>query len=319
MAKPLRWRDLKIGMLSFTAVLAAALGVLIFGRVGTLHGKTFYVYVTTSGARGVIRGTEVWLDGQKVGLVRDVAFQPPSVDSTNRVVMKLRVLQSAQSHIRLDSRVQVRAGTAVIGDRVVYMSSGTARARQVADGDTVHSSDQVDYESVSADAAAATKEFPAIIDNVKLLSAQLESVDGTLGAFGLEGTGAGISHVHSRVSQLMERLSSSNGTVSLGLTNRDLLLARARRALAQTDSIRALLNSNEHSLGRFRRDSTLSSHVTKLKATLDSLQRLAGSPNGTIGRLRADSAITENIQRARAALDSLIADMKKHPLRYTPF
>jgi hypothetical protein len=320
MAKTLRWQDLKIGLLSTAAVIAAALGVLIFGRVGTLHGSTFQIYVSTKAARGVIRGTEVWLDGQKVGLVRDVGFQSPTVDPNNRIVMKLKVLKSAQSHVRLDTRVQVRAGGSLIGDQVVYMNSGTARMRQVADGDTIHSSDQTDFESLSGEAAVATKEFPAIIENVKLLSAQLRSVNGTLGALGAEGTGDGIQRVHARASQLMDRLSSSSsGTVGLALSNRDLMLARARRALSQTDSIRALLGSSENSLGRFRRDSTLLGHVTRLKATLDSLQRLAASPNGTIGRFRADSAIMMNIQRDRAALDSLIADIKKHPLRYTPF
>jgi len=321
MARTLRWQDLKIGLLSTAGVIAAALGVLIFGRVGTLHGKTFQIYVTTKAARGVIRGTEVWLDGQKVGLVRDVAFQPPTVEPSNRIVMKLRILKSAEQHVRLDTRVQVRSGSSVIGDQVVFMSSGTARMRQVADGDTIHSSDaQVDYESLSGEAAEATKEFPAIIENVKLLSAQLRSVNGTLGALGVEGTGGAMQRVRARASRVLDRLSSSStGTVGLALTNRELMLARARRALSQTDSIRALLGSNEHSLGRFRRDSTLLGHVTSVRAALDSLQRLAASPNGTIGRFRADSAIILNIQRDRAALDSLITDMKKHPLRYTPF
>jgi ABC-type transporter Mla subunit MlaD len=321
MARTLRWQDLKIGLLSTAGVIAAALGVLNFGRVGTLHGKTFQIYVTTKAARGVIRGTEVWLDGQKVGLVRDVAFQPPTVEPSNRIVMKLRILKSAEQHVRLDTRVQVRSGSSVIGDQVVFMSSGTARMRQVADGDTIHSSDaQVDYESLSGDAAEATKDFPAIIENVKLLSAQLRSVNGTLGALGVEGTGGAMQRVRARASRVLDRLSSSStGTVGLALTNRELMLARARRALSQTDSIRALLGSNEHSLGRFRRDSTLLGHVTSVRAALDSLQRLAASPNGTIGRFRADSAIILNIQRDRAALDSLITDMKKHPLRYTPF
>jgi phospholipid/cholesterol/gamma-HCH transport system substrate-binding protein len=320
MAKTVQWQDLKIGILSTLGIIAAALGVLIFGRVGTLHGSTFDIYVTTKAARGVIRGTEVWLDGQKVGLVRDVGFQPPSVDLNNRIVMKLRVLKSAEEHVRLDTRVQVRSGGSLIGDQVVYMSSGTARMRQVANGDTIHSNDQVDFESLGGQAAEATKEFPAIIENVKVLSSQLRSVNSTLGALGAEGTGGAMQHVRARASSLMDRLSSSStGSVSLALTNRELMLNRARRALAQTDSIRALVDSKNNSLGRFRRDSTLLGHVTSLRAVLDSLQRLAADPNGTIGRFRADSAIMMNIQRDRAALDSLIADMKKHPLRYTPF
>src|SRR4051812_19880966 len=167
MAKALHWNDLKIGIICVAAVLLVAIGVLTFGRVGTLHGSTFDIYVTIKAARGVIRGTEVWLDGQKVGLVRDVGFQPPTVEPNNRVVMTLRVLKSAQSHVRLDTRIQVRSGSSVIGDQVVFMSSGTARMRQAADGDTIRSREQLDYESLSGDAAVATKEFPAIIENVK--------------------------------------------------------------------------------------------------------------------------------------------------------
>src|SRR4051812_19014751 len=114
MAKPLHWNDLKIGLIAVTAVVLAAIGVLTFGRVGTLHGKTFEVYVTTDAARGVIRGTEVWLDGQRVGLVRDIAFQPPSVSTRERLVITLRILESSREHLRLDSRVEIRAGSSVI-------------------------------------------------------------------------------------------------------------------------------------------------------------------------------------------------------------
>jgi hypothetical protein len=319
MSKHIQWKDLKIGMLAFVALIAMAVGVLTFGRVGTLHGKTFRVYVTSDAARGVIRGTEVWLDGQKVGLVKNVSFQPPTTSPKDRIVIALNVLESSHQHVRKDSQIQIRAGGSVIGDQVVYINSGTARMQQVADGDTIHSTDQVDYEGTSAEAAQATKEFPGIIENVKLLSAQLKSVNGTLGALGVDGGGPEMQRVRARASRLMTRLSEGDGTVPMMVSHRDLLMARARRAMAQTDSIRALLASNDHSLGRFRRDTTIKAEVTRLRAELADLQREAVNPNGTIGRLRSDSAIVMAIHHDLAALDSLIADMKKHPLRYNPF
>lgn len=319
MSKPTRWQDLKIGILSTLGVVVVALGVLIFGRVGTLHGKTFTLYVTTGEARGVIRGTEVWLDGQKVGLVRGIGFQPPSTVPRDRLVITLKVLSSAKEHIRLDTRVQVRAGTSVIGDQVVYLSSGTAKMREVAAGDTIHATRQVDFESESSRAAEASKEFPEIIDNVKLLTAQLKSVNSTLGALGVDQGDSRIEQVKLRASRLMTRLSSGDGTIPMAMSNSDLLTARAKRTMAQVDSIRALVGSGDHSLGRFRRDSTLVGSVTRVRNELSALQQQALSPNGSIGRFRTDSAIVMNIHRDLVALDSLIADMKKHPLRYNPF
>lgn len=319
MAKPLLWNDLKIGILSVTAILAAAFGVLIFGRVGTLHGKTFTLYISTDGARGVIRGTEVWLDGRKVGLVRGIDFRPASVSAKDRLVLTLKVLRSVQDHVRMDTKVQIRSGTTVIGDQVVYMSSGTAKMRQVAEGDTIRSSaGQADYENASAQMAEAGTELPLIMANVKVLGAQLRSVDGTLGALGVEGS-ADVRSARARAGRLLARFSESDGTVGLFLDNSELLAARAKRAMAQTDSIRALLASNEHSLGRFRRDSTIVTTISALRAELADLQRKAMSPDGSVGRFRTDSTLVYNLHRGVAALDSLVADMKRHPLRYNPF
>ena len=320
MAKSLRWKDLRIGLLSSAGVIVAALAVLIFGRVGTLHGKTFELYVATSGARGVIRGTEVWLDGQKVGLVRGIGFASLSVPPRNRLVLSLQVLESAKSHIRLDTRVQVRSGTTLIGDQVVFMSGGTAKVRAVAEGDTIHSIQQVDFEGVGAELANAGKELPLIAANVKVIGAQLRTVQGTLGALGVDDRASEeMKLVRAKASRLMSRFSESDGSIGLFLDNSDLLQARATRALAQVDSIRSLLASNQHSLGRFRRDSTIAPAITKLRGEIADIRRRAASPDGSLGRFRSDTAIARALHRDLAALDSLMADMKKHPLRYNPF
>jgi phospholipid/cholesterol/gamma-HCH transport system substrate-binding protein len=319
MAHHTRWTDLSIGMFSALAIVAAALGILLFGRVGRLHGKTFTLYVTTDAARGVIRGTEVWLDGQKVGLVRDVQFRSPAVPPSERVVMRLAVLDDVRDYLRHDSDVQVRAGGTIIGDQVVYISSGHVTSPAIAANDTIHSVPQNDFESISSDAALASREFPAIVANVKLLGAQLHSAQGTLGAFGLDNGQAQLRRLRANTDRVLAQLSTGGGTVALARNNADELTARARQVLAGADSIRTLLGSNEHSLGRFRRDSTIMRDITDMRAQMDTIQRLAESPDGTIGRMRADTVITRNLHLGMAALDSLFADIKKHPLRYLVF
>jgi phospholipid/cholesterol/gamma-HCH transport system substrate-binding protein len=314
-----RWIDLKLGAIAGIAVVATAVLILIFGRVGTLHGKKFTLYVTTGAARGVIRGTQVWLDGQWVGTVKSVDFQPPAVAASDRLILTLSMLESARPHIRMDTRVQVRAGGSIISDQVVYMSSGTARMRAVGDRDTIRARDQPDFEAVSSDAALASQQFPAIIENVKLLGAQLRSAEGTIGALGLDAGRPEMRRVRARAGGIMSRLSSGRGTIPMALSNGDLLRARAARAMAQADSIRALVSSNRHTLGRFRRDSMLVQSVSAVRNELQRLATQAASPDGTIGRIRTDSALTAGVHRDLASLDSLIADIKKHPLRYIAF
>ena len=322
-SRRLRWRNLALGVASAVVVLAVAILILVYGRVGTLRGKTFQIYVTTDAARGVIRGTDVWLDGQKVGLVKNVDFRPASTSSKERLVLSLEIVDVARSHVRADSRVDIRAGGTLIGNQVVYISSGTAKNAVIAEGDTLHSRGQKDLESATSSAAIASREFPAIMANVKLLAAELQSAQGTIGAvMGMKGDakfGAKFGAIEARTERLMGRLSSSSGTISLALSDSAALRARIQTAMARADSIRELLASDSHSLGRFRRDSTLMRDMADIRLELGRVRSLLDDPNGTIGRFRTDSALVRAVHRDFAAFDSLFADLKKHPLRYIAF
>jgi phospholipid/cholesterol/gamma-HCH transport system substrate-binding protein len=305
MARNSRWQELRIGLILATVVIVGAVFILVFGRVGVMHGKKITVFATTDAARGVIRGTEVWLDGQKVGTVKGITFRPPSAPPSERLVLVLEVLASAQTRIRQDTRIQIRGGT--------------AKARGIADGDTIHAGEQTDLESMASDASLASRELPAIMSNVKLLVAQLHTAEGTLGAFGVDRGGPQMERVRAKTSNLMNRLGGTRGTIGRGFEGSDALRAQAQQTIARADSIRALVTSNEHSLGRFRRDSTLMREVGRIRDELRDIERRAESPMGTIGRMRSDSAIARNVHRDLVAFDSLFLDLKKHPLRYIAF
>ncbi|HEX3866430.1 MAG TPA: MlaD family protein [Gemmatimonadaceae bacterium] len=322
MDRSLRWNKLVSGLIAVACIGVVAVLILVFGRAGALHGRKFTVFVTTDAARGVIKGTEVWLDGQKIGLVSNVSFRPPSVRPDERIVMTLSILSRARSHIRKDTHIQVRSGLTVLGDQVIALSSGTPARPELRDGDTVRAGVQSDLEGITSDASMAAHEFPGIMENVKLLAAQMRTARGTLAALGVDDWTPTLRSVRARADRAMAFIGDTTGTVGLALRSSDSqspIRVRASRAMAQVDSIRALLSSNQHSLGRFRRDSTLRTEVGRLRGELAATQRLMDSPTGTVGRFRADSALTRSMSRDRAELDSLFVDMKSHPIRYIAF
>src|SRR5437660_4069768 len=167
------WRELVIGLVGIAALVAGALAVLLFMRVGQLHGDTFRLYALTGEARGVIRGSEVWLAGQKVGVVKDIAFMAPTSSASSRILIVMDVLSSARQGIRRNSTAQVRAGGTPIGAPVVYVTIGTNTAPVVSAGDTIRTLPQSDLETMSSQFAIASREFPAILGNIKLLNQQL--------------------------------------------------------------------------------------------------------------------------------------------------
>lgn len=319
MAKRLHWKQLAIGLTSAAVVAAAALLILVFGRVGVLHGHKFTLFATASEVRGVIRGTDVWLDGQKVGMVTGVSFLPPMVSPKERLVMRLSLITAIREQIRHDTRIQIRSGGTILGDEVVYLEGGTAASPGVIDHDTIHGGEQPDLETGVSDATLVAQEFPAIMGNVKLITAQLQSVSGTIGAFGFDQHGPDIKSAFTRTKGIMSRMSGSRGTVGMTMNGRNEVIARAKQSMTRVDSIKALLTSDKSALGRFRRDSTLILEIGRVRRDLADVQRLADSPQGTIGRFRTDSALTRALHRDLIAMDSLFADLKKHPLRYIAF
>jgi hypothetical protein len=317
MSRATTWRDLRLGVAAFVLVVAAGLGVLWWGRVGALHGATARLYAATPHGRGILPGSEVWLDGVKVGLVRDVGFRPPSADTTTRVLLTLDVLADALPRVAREAPVEIRAGGSFVGSPIVAIDSRTADQPVARAGDTLVSRRSRELDQARADLTAATAEVPVIIDNLRVLAAQLRSARSTLGALGVEGTDR-IAETGGAAAALLQTVRTGSGTVGLML-RRGQPAAQLRHAAALADSVRQLLDGPGTTLGRLRRDSTLLRTVDEVRAELTRVQAALAEPRGTAGRVRHDSALVRRIAATRAEMDALAADLRRNPLRYLTF
>src|SRR6266550_2272131 len=135
----LRWSELTGGLIAAGVIAAITLVVLVFARVGDLHGKKVTLYVVTDEAEGVLAGTEVWLAGHKEGLVKDISFRSSTTDPSERLLIRTEFLKDALPNVRRDSYAQIRPGGGLIGTPVVYISSGTATSPVLHEGDTIRS------------------------------------------------------------------------------------------------------------------------------------------------------------------------------------
>src|SRR3712207_2253783 len=189
MPRPASWRDLRIGIVAAVIVAAAALAVLVLARPGAVRGDTFRLFVRVGSARGLMKGADVWVGGQRVGRVADIRFLPPSGGRADALLVEMDVLERHRHVIRHDSRAQIRAGARLIAAPVVAIAPGTMAARVVREGDTLLARSQADVEGVMGRVGEAAREFPAVIADVKRVNQQLRSPGGTIGAFGAERGG----------------------------------------------------------------------------------------------------------------------------------
>jgi phospholipid/cholesterol/gamma-HCH transport system substrate-binding protein len=318
MSRDTHWRNLVPGLVAVAAIAAIALSVLVFARVGALHGDVLRLYAPTSEARGVLEGTEVWLEGQKIGRVIDIRFAPVTADTSRRLVIVMDVLKEYLPWVRRDSYAQIRTGTSLIGAPVVYLTVGTPSRPTLADGDTLATRKQEDVENMTGRFAQASQSFPAIIANIAQLNAQLTTDSGTAGALITSTDGIRrVMQVGGSANRLLTRATSGRGTVAMALSGQ--MSARVAGVRARTDSLRLLMSSPDASLGRFRRDSTLLRNLASVRAETDSVFALLSQSRGTAGRVLNDSALVREVADARRTLDALIKDVKADPLRYVAF
>jgi phospholipid/cholesterol/gamma-HCH transport system substrate-binding protein len=317
MARRLSWSDVRGGVIACVAMLVVAVVVLKYSRVGALHGRTFRMYALVGEARGVMKGSEVWLSGQKVGKITDITFLPPErADTSRRIRIEMEILEEHRAALRRNAEAQIRPGGSIIGTPVVYLSPGTLKSAAMQPDDTVHTRAQADLEDAAGQFSTATRELPAIMANVRVLAAQLQTTEGTMGAF-MNGPGLGeLQRARIGTLHLTRRL-SGGGTA--GLIMQGGLSTRAARVMARADSVRTLLASPRTSFGRLRRDSTLIGEVADIRNELTLVHAALDEPRGTAGRVMRDSALTRSVGETQRQMTLLFADIKKHPLRYVSF
>jgi ABC-type transporter Mla subunit MlaD len=316
MPRQLHWRQLTLGIIAVAVIAVVTIATVVFGRVGALHGKKVTLYVVTDDATGVQPGTEVWLAGQKQGTVKEVSFRPASSDTLERLLIRTEFLQSALPNVRRSSWASIRPGGSLIGAAVVYITVGSTKSPPLHEGDTVRTRFSSHVGDLLTDFKAVRPAISDVIASAKGLNTMTTSPSGTIGNVRAHGFPQ-MPEVSARMSRLAGKASEGRGTI--GLASRNNLAARASHAMAAADSIRTLVSSNKGTLGRFRRDTTLTTKAKDVLAELDKVSALAAGGAGALEATHPDSALTKELSHTRLLLAELIRDLKKHPLRYIAF
>jgi phospholipid/cholesterol/gamma-HCH transport system substrate-binding protein len=225
------------------------------------------------------------------------------------------VLDEYRGSVSRSAPITIRPGGSLIGSPVVALSLPSPGDHLASPGDTLLANPSSDFDNLRTQVTTTLgTEVPVVLDNIRILSAQLRAARGTLGALGIEGPDR-IGATARAAGALLNKATSGPGTVGLTLSRGDLS-ARARRVLARVDRVRARAASPTSTVGRVRDDSTLFRTVARVRADLTAVQQALDEPRGTVGRTFHDRALQLELARARAELDAIIQDLQRNPLRY---
>jgi len=274
--------------------------VVLYARAGALHGSQFRLFAAAPDADNLRRGSEVWLDGQRVGTVKAIAFNHPAAPIPRRVVIAMDVLSEVRPRSCRGARDEWRSGGSVIGERVVYIESGTRSTREVVPEDTLRAAGNPDLEIAASKVASSMEQLPVLLADTRTIIANAKTAGTRMSAVlsgGPASGSGGASSLSTTASAVMAKLTGGRGSASR-LMRDTTLGSRVTRSMASMDSVRQLLASRMGDGGRFRRDSSLAPQVRQLQAALARLREL-----GLVSEISvpgAESSYNENDGPAHA-------------------
>lgn len=334
--RSLAWSELKIGIITVTALALAIMVILAVGGQGGFAWQQYELRTRFPDVRGLKSGAVVRVAGVEVGTVNSVEL----VGSEVEVV--LRVNNANRSRITTESRASIGA-LSLLGEPVIEISpslEGTpleageylpaeraaGQLADVAEGAT-QSLEQLTGMLEDLRAGRGTlgqlftdeqmyREVSGLLESANLVATELGRGQGSLAM--LIRDPSAYRQFNAALGDLQETLGRINaGQGSLGRLLHDEALATSLTSTsANLEAISGRLTRGDNTVGRLLTERELYDRIDSMTGRLDSLTRDLQAGEGSAGQLLRDKQLYENMNAAASELRQLIGDIRKDPRRY---
>lgn len=168
-------RNTILGLFVLLGLVFLAAGILSIGNLHSTFSKKLQLVVHFKDVNGLQKGNNIWFSGVKIGTVKDLQFEK---DQTVKVTMNIN--ESAREYLRKDALVKI-GSDGLIGNRILIIYGGTAKAEAVADGDTLGTLKTLGTDDILELLQENNRNLLAISSDLKQVSHKLASGEGTIG------------------------------------------------------------------------------------------------------------------------------------------
>ena len=308
-------REIRTGLIAIATIFAFVWGYN-FLKGNDIFSKQRVYYTTYENVGGLTRSNSVTVNGFKVGLVKDVYFEPTE---HKKLIVEF---------LLTDDNYEIPRGTKAIlvsdllGTTSINLSVGQGDG-YYSEGDTliseVESALMESITDLSSSLASTKMKADRLFDSLDSLVNDVRDVLG-------EGTrDSDVNKAFRDLSKTMENLKSATAKID-GILDENGKLGRILTDVEQftttldenKDEIDNLLN-NLSTLSDSLAAAELASTINNANKTFEELAIALEKINngeGTVGKLFKDDSVYNNLEAATANLDSLFIDIKANPNRY---
>ncbi len=299
--KPSEKRTHYIHSLSYTArerltgafvliAIALLFAALAFNQqTARFFARKFTLYAYLHNAQGVSIGTPVTASGLFVGSVSNISITP-----NNRIAITMRILQKNHKLIRVDSRAGL-SKLSLLGNAAIEITAGSPDKPLMPDGATIPLAEPLSVDQIMAQVAPVLEHVKDTLAKIDAVSSKIDPQD--------------VVHVVNNLAVVSANLKAISGQLASGQGTAGKLLYDRDTAANVTDAVQALAGTLKETQASLKTIQPLLANANTASADLPALiaqsRKLITQLNTTIGTVNYQlQALPDMVMRTRQILDN---------------
>lgn len=290
--KGLFTKEAKIGVVTIISIILLYIGINYLKGINLFKPVNHY-YVSCTNVKGVTISTPVFVEGFKVGLVREIKYD---YQSMNKITIEI----SLDDDMRINKGSYVTLVNTFLSGGEMYIHLNKYTSEYLKPGDVIEGRSAEDMMSSVSD---------NILPQVEQLLPKIDSIL----------TGLQLLVNNQAIGQSLNNLQTTTG--NLAATSRQLNRMMGQDVPVILGNLKTVSsNISEVSTNLTKLD--FANTLNKVNQTLDNMQQLTqrfGSKDNSLGLLLNDRALYDNLNATTQNASNLLLDLKEHPKRYVHF
>lgn len=257
-------RPVVVGIFVLLGLVILVVTIFTLGGQKKTFVKSFTINAVFNDVAGLLKGSNIWFSGVKIGTVKKISFY-----NSSQVLVSMSIEQEAESHIHKDAMAKI-GSDGLIGNKIIVIYGGDSTKPQVEKNDFLVVEKSTSTDDMLATLQVTNKNLLAITTDFKSISRKIDTGKGTLASLINDATVA-------------KKISSSVDNLQVTMANFNTASANSKRVLINLEAFSQKLNTPGNSINDIASDTVF---YNSIKNTLSQLQRSANNVSQLTANLK---------------------------------